>query len=183
MVRVPFTTELALLGFLSEKPMHGYEIHQRMSDPEGLGRVWQIKQSQLYALLGKLEGDGYLTTELQSQEARPPRKVFHLTELGAQVFEDWVHGPVKHGRDVRIDFLVKLYFLRREGAQAIGALISAQRQECLSWLDYETESGFPPEALPSYGWFVSQFRTHQIMSTLAWLDQCSTALAGAPGKD
>jgi DNA-binding PadR family transcriptional regulator len=176
MIRLPFTTELALLGFLYEKPMHGYEIHQRMSDPEGLGKVWQLKQSQLYALLGKLEGDGYLTTELQPQEARPPRKVFSLTDQGTQVFITWAHNPVKHGRDMRMDFLAKLYFTRREGATAMRALLDAQRQECQTWLAEQVESQPPAGVLPPYRWFVRQYRTQQIMATLAWLDQCIAAL-------
>ena len=77
MTRLPLTIELALLGFLHQRPMYGYEIHQCMSDPAGLGQVWNIKQSQLYALMGKLEAEGWLYSELQVQGTRPARKVFH----------------------------------------------------------------------------------------------------------
>jgi PadR family transcriptional regulator, regulatory protein AphA len=176
MIRLPLTTELALLGFLYEQPMYGYEIHQRMSDPAGLGQVWQLKQSQLYALMGKLEEEGFLSTELQPQEARPPRKVFHLTPSGTQVFLDWLHSPVEHGRDMRLDFLVKLYFIQKEGVEAIRGLIEKQREVVLGWLSYQDEHAAPAQPPLAYEWFVREFRTEQNRSFLAWLDRCHEAL-------
>ncbi len=175
MVRLPLTTELALLGFLSREPMYGYEIHQRMSDPQGLGQVWQVKQSQLYALLGKLEEEGYLTSELQLQEARPPRKMFHLTPAGKDVFQGWLHSPVEHSREMRLDFLVKLYFLREEGSPAVSQLIDRQRTVCQGWLSYQGEPS-QPGVQPDYEWYVRQFRVQQIQAILAWLDQIQAAV-------
>ena len=131
--------------------MHGYEIHQRMSDPSGLGQVWRLKQSQLYALMGKLEEEGLLFTELQMQDTRPSRKVFHLTSTGSQVFPDWLHSPVEHSRDMRLDFLFKLYFLQNQGNEALNQLIQKQRGVCQGWLKFQ--------------------------AFLAWLDQCQQALA------
>ena len=57
MVRRPPGIELVLLGFLREGPMHGYQIFQMFSEPNSLKLVWELKQSQLYALLTKLELD------------------------------------------------------------------------------------------------------------------------------
>ena len=182
MVRLPLTTELALLGFLSREPMYGYEIHQRMSDPQGLGQVWQVKQSQLYALLGKLEGEGYLASELQLQEARPPRKMFQLTEAGKKVFQEWLHSPVEHSREVRLDFLVKLYFLREEGAEAVSQLIDRQRLVSQDWLSHQGEPPQTGQQLPAYEWYVRQFRAQQIQAILAWLEQVQQAVGKAgPG--
>ncbi len=176
MIRLPLTNELALLGFLYERPMYGYEIHQRMSDPSGLGQVWQVKQSQLYALMGKLEEEGFLSSELQMQESRPPRKVFHLTSTGTQVFLDWLHSPVEHSRDMRLDFLVKLYFIQKEGEEALRLLIQKQREVTKGWLSYQEENAQPLQAPLPYEWFVRQFRTQQNQALLAWLDLCQQAL-------
>ncbi len=60
MVRTPLSMEYILLGLVFKQPMYGYEIHQLLSQPEGLGLIWHLKQSQLYALLEKLEKDGLL---------------------------------------------------------------------------------------------------------------------------
>src|SRR5690606_38475614 len=80
----PHTLELALLGFLRPEPKHAYAIHQELSSPTGLGPVWQVNLSQLYALLGKLQEAGYLLATSEPQENRPPRKVFHLTDDGRE---------------------------------------------------------------------------------------------------
>jgi DNA-binding PadR family transcriptional regulator len=164
MLRVPFTIEYALLGFLRHGPLHGYEIHRQLSDPAGLGLVWRLKQSQLYALLSKLEDAGYVTAAVEPQAARPPRKVFELTRSGREAFLDWVHSPVLHGREVRLHFLTKLYFAQREGREVAARLIEGQRAVCR-------------------GWLAVQFRVAQIEAMLGWLDECQQAIAGLPQSE
>lgn len=173
----PLTTEHALLGFLRQQPMHGYEIHQRLAEPDGLGAVWRLKQSQLYALLAKLEEEGYLTTSVELQDMRPPRKIFQLTAAGRDAFLAWVESPVPNGRTLRLDFLAKLYFARREGPETALRLIEAQRDLCRDWLsDQQQEAGPVPGARP-YEWLVHQFRIGQIEAMLAWLDTCQEVLS------
>lgn len=167
------TIEHALLGFLRAQPQHGYAIHQELADPAKLGSVWQVKLSQLYALLGKLEDAGYVTTTTEPQATKPPRKLFHLTAAGRAAFLSWVQSPVANGRSLRLEFLVKLYFARREGGDVAARLLAGQREQCQSWLaaeqeivDAETQNGH------QYGRLVHQFRLGQIQAMLTWLDAC-----------
>ncbi|MCL4265477.1 MAG: PadR family transcriptional regulator [Anaerolineae bacterium] len=165
--------ELALLGFLRQQPKHGYAIHQELANPAGLGPVWQIKLSQLYALLSKLEDAAFVTTTTEPQENKPPRKLFHLTDTGEAAFQSWRQSPVGHGRSLRLEFLVKLYFARLEGAEAITHLLAAQRAQCAEWLGNEQE--IVAEEIGNgrrYGRLVHQFRLGQIQAMLTWLDQC-----------
>jgi DNA-binding PadR family transcriptional regulator len=172
MVRLPLTVELALLGFLREGPLHGYEIHRRMSDPAGLGLVWRLKQSHLYALLTRLEHEGYLTATLKPQESRPPRKLFRLTQTGDGAFLDWVQSPVPHGRDLRLDFLTKYYFAQREGPKALARLLKRQRTACQDWLRAQQAQAEAARDVRPYEWQVCQFRIGQIEAMLSWLDLC-----------
>ncbi len=178
-VNEPLSTEFALLGFLRRQPMYGYEIHQLLSDPTGLGLVWHMKQSQLYALLTKLEREGLVTTTIEYQEARPPRKMFELSGTGRQAFENWVQQPVAQGRKLRLDFMAKLYFARLEGPEVVARLIERQRLACGDWLrELEEET----EALrynQPYDWLVHKFRRGQIEAMLTWLDTCEETLAAA----
>src|SRR5512136_2579633 len=95
MVRRSLTIELALLGFLQQGPLHGYQLHQKLNDPDGLGRVWHLKQARLYALLNRLEEDGYITGSLQQQETRPARRVFQMTERGFCAYHEWLSTTVQ----------------------------------------------------------------------------------------
>lgn len=178
MIRSPLTIEHALLGFLRRQPDHGYEIYQQLSDPAGLGLVWRIKQSQLYALLTRLENKGYIKATVELQAARPPRKVFELTTAGYNAFLEWVQSPVAHGRQLRLDFLAKLYFARREGLAS--RLIEQQRATCGEWLMAQQEQANALEASQPYDWLVHRFRVGQIQAMLDWLDVCEQTLVNAP---
>jgi DNA-binding PadR family transcriptional regulator len=175
-VNVPLSTEFALLGFLRQQPMYGYEIHQQLSRATGLGLVWRLKQSQLYALLAKLEREGYVATTIEYQDARPPRKMFELTESGRQAFQDWVQRPVQQGRKLRLDFLAKLYFAQLEGPEVATRLIEQQRMACRDLLRQQAEETEALRHGQPYDWLVHKFRLGQIEAMLAWLDTCQEAL-------
>jgi PadR family transcriptional regulator, regulatory protein AphA len=173
MKQASLTVEHALLGFLRQGAQHGYAIHKALADPAGLGPVWQIKRSQLYALLNKLEEAGYVTTSIEPQTNKPARKLFHLTPAGETAFLDWVQSPVKHGRFLRLEFLVKLYFARQEGAIVTGHLLAAQQAQGQAWLAAaEDRVVAEKENGRQYGRLVHQFRLGQIQAMLAWLQQC-----------
>jgi PadR family transcriptional regulator AphA len=179
LLRQPLTIEHALLGFLSERPMHGYEIHQRLAGLAGLGLVWQVKQSHVYALLDKLEGDGYIAGRQQAQDMRPPRRIFRLTSAGRKAFRDWLSRPVAHGREIRLEFMAKLFFARREGPAWVEGLVAGQRQECSDWRAKLLAQAAASPGRGSFEWLVFQFRVRQVESMLGWLDLC--AAAGAQG--
>jgi len=173
----PLTIEYALLGFVYEQPSHGYEIYQQLSDPDGLWQVWRIKQSQLYALLTKLEDEEYLVTTLQPQEARPPRKVYSLTAAGHAAFAQWLATSVTHGRQMRLEFLAKLYFAYRQGPHVVLPLLEAQIVTCRHWLAELEKPASALSAGDSFAYAVQQFRISQIDSFLAWLTTCRQGLA------
>ncbi|MBE2239388.1 MAG: PadR family transcriptional regulator [Caldilineaceae bacterium] len=173
----PFLTiEQALLGFVYARPLHGYEIYRQLSSANGLWQVWRLKQSQLYALLTKLEGEHYLTATLQPQDARPPRKLYALSEAGRNAFDQWLKTPVPHGRQMRIEFLAKLYFAQRHDSVMALQLLDQQVFVCHQWLEAHQEqaAGKPGEDFFVYA--VQQFRTSQVEAFLAWLAICRRAL-------
>ncbi len=176
MVKLPLTLEHALLGFLWKEPMHAYEMHQALKEARELGLIWHLKQSQLYALLARLEEAGYIATVTEPQGTRPPRKVMHLTPAGRDAFQLWMRTPVEHGRDFRQEFLAKLYFARADGAATVTALVELQAEECRNWLvGLQTRAAATPQ--DSFDWLVLQFRIGQVQAILAWLDACATTVS------
>ncbi|MDQ3250468.1 MAG: PadR family transcriptional regulator [Chloroflexota bacterium] len=176
MTHSSLTIEHALLGFLRQQPRHGYEIYQQLSDPAGLWQAWRLKQSQLYALLAKLEEAGLIVATLQFQEARPPRKVLHLSESGCTAFLDWVQSPVVHARQMRLEFLAKFYFAQREGVEVARQLVEQQQAVCRTWLAQQQRQAQPVPDPDTYPWFVNQFRLTQIQALLIWLELCAQTL-------
>ena len=175
MVKTPLTTEHALLGFLHQQPLHGYEIHRRLTDSKRLGRVWWLPQNKLYAVLNKLEREGYVSTQVEPQPNRPSRKVFSLTAVGREAYLDWLHRPVKQGRKIRLEFLLKLYFVYHLGRKQTVDLLDQQRAACREWLLKEREQAqvtAGPSPDQQYNQLVHQFRIGQMEAMLDWLNLC-----------
>lgn len=169
--QTPLATELALLGFLRQRPMHGYEIHQQLSDPQGLDGLWRMKLSRLYALLGRLEDQGYVAAQTELQGDRPPRKVFHLTPAGQDAFLAWLETPVRQPRAMRLEFMLKLYFARLESPSAVARLVANQRRQCTEWLEGPLVA--TPVEAADFQAIVSRYRQGQIAAMASWLDWLS----------
>jgi PadR family transcriptional regulator AphA len=77
----------------------------------------------------------------------PKRLVHQITPAGKRRLKRWLGEPVKHVRDMRIEFQLKLILLQRSGSSPL-ALIEKQRrllEPTLVALD--THSNDPPDLL------------------------------------
>lgn len=118
------STTYAILGALMPGPRHGYEILQFLE--QGLGTAWSASTSQLYVLLKRLEKEGWVGSSLELQDTRPSKRVFSITPAGEIKFLEWLKSPTDHVRDLRIEFLAKLFFFHSLGLQGGDALVDAQ---------------------------------------------------------
>ncbi|HEY7849392.1 MAG TPA: PadR family transcriptional regulator [Ktedonobacterales bacterium] len=75
---------LLLLGMLRIESQHGYQLNEFIE--HNLGRVTHMKKPTAYALLDRLEQSGAITSRLEQEGNRPPRKVYAITEQGEQLF-------------------------------------------------------------------------------------------------
>ncbi len=189
--------EYALLGLLWNGPRHGYELHRAFAADQELGTICRLEQSQLYAFLKKLEHLGYLESTLEPQEGRPPRRVVGLTRAGRTTFRQWIEAPAPRPREVRLLFLLKLYFARAFGVETIHTLITRQIEACQDFLKklqdappfapgergHET---LPAESLQDFRVIVHQSRIRQIEATIGWLAELQTqaqAITLAPPRE
>lgn len=174
----PLTIEYAILGFLREQPAHGYEVHQRLSAPEALGRVWPLKQGQFYALVNRLEEEGYLTVSVEQRGTLPPRKLLRLTPRGIAVFTAWLHAAPRAGDDAQRAFLARVYFARQLGPATLRQLLLRERKELRARLHTLRET-LRAEEPRSYPWLVDHWQLRQAEAALDWLD--TFGLPPAPG--
>ncbi|WP_159081856.1 PadR family transcriptional regulator [Paenibacillus sp. CAA11] len=94
----------ALLAMLVRKPCSGYELAKMMEV------FWQAKHSQIYPLLAKLEGGGFLTAENIEQTGKPNKKIYTITESGRAQLKSWIGKAPAHPVS-RDEFLIKAYSL------------------------------------------------------------------------
>ncbi len=172
--------EYVILGLLKGKPMHGYEMFQHFQTSM-LGQVVHIEMSQLYAFLKKLERMAYIEAELEPQGTRPPRKTFHITENGQNVFLHWLTLPVEKPRDIRIFFLIKLYFVQYYLAAQTSSLVEQQIYACQHFLErLEAKHSSVTNWTNDEAFFnhvVLRSRIYQTRSLLEWLHELQIELA------
>ena len=170
------TIDIILLGLLSRQRMHGYDLYKELTRLEGVGMIWRIKQSLVYAILDKLEREALLEGQRVQAETRPDRKEYHLTPAGNEVFYQWVSHPVQHGREMRQGFLARLYFARFISNRAVLDLLDGQRSACKQWLvDFNLAvSKMNDDQI--FEKLVIQFRIQQTEAMLKWLDTCQNQL-------
>jgi len=164
----PFPLEKALLGFLMQGPAHGYALHQRAESD--LGRIWYMGMSNVYATLKSLEEEGHVESSLD-EESYPPRKVYAITSDGRESFLAWVRESVPAIRDMRVEFLAKLYFFHTLDLEGADDLLEAQRVLCQKQLE-ELKERVDGKSNDAFERIVTDFRRRRIQASVDWLRAC-----------
>jgi len=102
--------ELAILGLLKERSMHGYQLSKRLTD--SLGGFWRVSYGSLYPTLKRLERQGAVEQVFDKQEVGRRKNVYRITEQGETLFRGLLEeaGPDASGEDNR--FRVRLAFFK-----------------------------------------------------------------------
>jgi poly-beta-hydroxybutyrate-responsive repressor len=79
--------EPALLLLLSESPLHGYDLLERL--PELTGDDRGIDLGNLYRVLRALEDDGLVTSTWHADIPGPAKRVYELTPAGRGLLSIW----------------------------------------------------------------------------------------------
>jgi PadR family transcriptional regulator AphA len=132
MKSTPATTDYAIAGLLSIRPMSGYELKQWSG--QCIGRFWSESYGQIYPALARMQRAGHIAvkeagpkpaggpkTNLKASLKANPRKagpgrerrVYELTAKGRGLLEEWLPGPCRE-QVPRHELLLKLFF----GAEA-----------------------------------------------------------------
>jgi DNA-binding PadR family transcriptional regulator len=170
-VSQPLSFEYILLGYLSEQPMHGYDLYRLLNTDPSMSQIWSVKQAMLYAMLDKLEEVGFLHSEMLLQGSYPARKQFSITESGLAAFREWVAQPVEHPREIRQEFMARLYFAHRMGRIETRSLLKRQEQVCLQWLELHNQHAAETEDDP-FCLILIDYKQAQMESILGWVKYC-----------
>jgi len=85
-------TWFAILGFISWKPMSGYDI-KRLVDIS-LSYFWNVSYGQIYPTLKKLVAAGYATEESGTGSGERIRNVYRITSNGQTALDEWMSNPI-----------------------------------------------------------------------------------------
>jgi PadR family transcriptional regulator, regulatory protein PadR len=87
--RVERFVEPSLLLLLRERPLHGYELIERLPELAGEGRV---DVGNLYRLLRGLEAEGIVRSEWSADLPGPAKRTYELTDEGRRLLDQWAEA-------------------------------------------------------------------------------------------
>jgi DNA-binding PadR family transcriptional regulator len=102
--------ELAILGLLKERPMHGYQLQRELS--EQLGGLWRVSYGSLYPSLRRLERDGAIRSQTGVGTGARRKTVYTVTEEGERLFLELLQEPPHEGQTEDARFRVRVAFFR-----------------------------------------------------------------------
>ena len=163
--------ELAVLGLLaiSHDSRHGYDLSREFQPGGALGDVIRIAPGMLYHHLKRLEEKGWTAATVEPIANRPPRQSYTLTPTGEAALDRWLAEPVAHTREVRLEFLVKLYLAQRREPALAARLVAEQRTRLAELLRTIEEQASHLED-GSFARSVLDLRAAQTRAALEWLE-------------
>lgn len=117
--------ELGVLGLLKGKPMHGYELKQRLA--EQLGPFGRFSYGSLYPTLKRLAREGAVETELPKGETSRRKNVYRITPAGESLFETLLEESGPSVTEERNAFMLRLAFFRYMKPETRTRLMESRR--------------------------------------------------------
>ncbi|PKN71147.1 MAG: hypothetical protein CVU50_10475 [Candidatus Cloacimonetes bacterium HGW-Cloacimonetes-3] len=102
---------MVVLSFISEKPMHGYQIGQ-IVDQFLLPRLAGITLPAIYKAIQTLEKNKCIRGEEMREGNNPPRMVFHLNPKGRKYLAEIVRGYLKEDKKLGHEWWFTLMFAK-----------------------------------------------------------------------
>jgi DNA-binding PadR family transcriptional regulator len=183
--------ELAVLGLLSEQPLHGYELKKRLA--ETLGPLWGISFGSLYPALRRLERSGAIEeteaidltiagnvstgsldgdlaaarTRRRALPGRRTRKAYRVTPRGEELFAELL---TDESADDERSFALKLSFCRH--LEPVGRLAFLERRRAqLSQRLAKTRRTPATRTIDRYTRSLLEHRTQSTQHDIAWIDE------------
>lgn len=114
-----------LLGFLSYRPLTGYDL-KRIIDTS-TRHFWHADLSQIYKTLKMLEASSLIMSSVEAQDERPDRRVYTITEAGRADLKGWLDTPLTEMTPLKEALLLKVFFSAGTSPESVLAQLRQQR--------------------------------------------------------
>jgi len=161
--------ELAVLGLLKERPMHGYELKKRLD--EKLGHFWQFSYGSLYPTLKRLSAEGNVAMEFPKREASRRKNVYRITPEGEEMFLLLIEESGRTVTEGREQFMLRLAFFRYMKPETRRRLLEGRRgylQERLAKITAALKN--MRDRMDAYSLELMRYGVDETEHDIKWLD-------------
>jgi DNA-binding PadR family transcriptional regulator len=170
--------ELAILGLLKERAMHGYQLKKRLADT--LGSFWQVSYGSLYPALKRLQREGAVEMIFPKEQVGRRKNVYRITELGEDLFSELLE---RAGQEASGDsgFSVRLAFFKYLKPETRIRLLE-RRKAFLEgrWSNLKQSVQSYKERIDSYTLSLMNHELAATESDIRWLDDLIEAERQTP---
>ena len=161
--------ELAVLGLLKEKPMHGYELKQRLA--EQLGPFGRFSYGSLYPTLKRLAVEGAVEMEYAKGETPRRKNVYRITDGGEQLFVQLLEESGPSVTEERNAFMLRLAFFRYMKPETRRRLLEGRRGYLQGRLQKMAASfKKAKDKVDSYTDALNKYALNEAEHDIRWLD-------------
>src|SRR5437762_12694369 len=163
--------ELAILGLLKERSMHGYQLSKRLTD--ALGGLWKVSYGSLYPALKRLEREGAVEPVFAKDDVGRRKNVYRITAKGEALFADLLQEAAPESwEDNR--FRVRLAFFQYLKPDTRLRLLEKRRAYLEGRLSQiKTSLSKARERIDNYTLSLMQHGEESTQQDIKWLDVLS----------
>ena len=165
--------ELAILGLLKERSMHGYQLKKHLADT--LGGFWQVSYGSLYPALKRLQREGAVEMIFPKQQVGRRKNVYRITPAGEALFADLLE---RAGQEATADdgFSVRFAFFQYLKPETRIRLLERRRAYLESrWSTIKQSLQSYKERIDSYTLSLMNHQLSATESDIRWLDDLIAA--------
>jgi DNA-binding PadR family transcriptional regulator len=164
------------LGLLTDGPRHGYELKTLYDNVLAAGA--KLNFGQVYPTLDRLRRDGCVNQNVVSQDDRPDKKVYALTDRGRTELEAWLGAPARPDLQIRDETLIKLMLARRIAGGEPSEILRVEKRACLARLHelVQARARAKEEGEPLQTVLLLDLAALRLEAFLKWLERCDESL-------
>ncbi|GFG75079.1 PadR family transcriptional regulator [Mycobacterium botniense] len=166
---------ISVLALLRERPMHGYEMLQTLSDRQA-DRIVRVRPGSLYHTVERLTGQRLIRRAARGRDGnRPERVVYEITDAGVEALAERVRELVATPVNEYPQFTVALAEIDNlDPDSAVHALDSrvVALEAGVAEMTAQRNAGIAPGLSP----IVLEYLLAITQAEVTWLRQCATSL-------
>ena len=166
----------AMLALLSEGPKYGLRLREEFEAQTG--EIWPLNVGQVYTTLQRLERDGLVESDSDS-DSDGPQKAYRITEAGAKELDTWLRTPPDLSAPPRDELVMKVLVALKVPGADVAEIIQAHRRYLVELMQQWThikEDGDPADLNSGLAIDAELFR---LDSVVRWLDAADARIKRA----